>query len=953
MESIFNTPWLFSNAKTVLSFLFIMTLKSGIIISVAYVLTKTMRRAAAATRHLIWTMALVSILLLPIFSLLLPSWDVPLPNNFFSVSRLADPAISKPTAILNKVSLAKGSEIYHDVKPGIESSLVTENSEEGRLAGAGRTPGPGVSAENKSSWLSSFSLKQWPIFLLSVWILGTVVILGRHFAGRLFIWWVARKAPEINDDALQKLFGKLSARLGIRRPVKILQSPKTTMPMTWGILKPKILFPSESSKWSSDRRRFVLLHELAHVKRMDTLTQLLAQLVHAIYWMNPLIWVANRQLLKEREYACDDCVLSEGSKASEYANLLLEFARSLQVGRFSSLATVAMARRSQLEGRMLAILDPRLSRGVLTPLAVLLSSVAIFSLVLPLAAMRPAAETQFSEVLTEKIADPLPEEPGTSRQEIIMDDPENSIIGETETIEANILATSVTNHPSGKKSRNSNSNSTSNTNSNSNTDSGSNPNSDSNSNFESHFQSNTATYSKFKNKTKYKGHKKLNRNQSQDDSFVIKSLSEALKDVSLEVRIQAAKTLGDIGNPMAVKALMTALNDENWQMRQYVVHALGEIEDPAAVDALIAALKDEDWHVRSEAANALGEIQDSRAAAALGEALQDTNARVRNQAICALGELEDRSAIGPLSSALKDKDWQIRKQAARALGEIDDPSAVTPLITVLNDDNAEVRKTAIRALGEIDDRRAVQALIQTLKDEDWQIRKQSAWALGEIDDRSAVDALGAAITDPNREVRKTVVWALGEIEDPRAIAPLTKSLQDSDWEIRKQAAWALGEIEDPSTIQALSGILKDENREVRKTAAWALGEIDDYRAVQPLMVLLNDEDWEIRKMATWALGEIRDPAATQALSKTLKDRNVEVRKAGICALAEIKDQTTVPALIEALKDQDWDIRSKAAYALGELRDRRAMEPLTAALKDENANVRKAAARALGKLRWRD
>ncbi|MCH8874689.1 M56 family metallopeptidase, partial [candidate division KSB1 bacterium] len=506
METILNTPWLFTNAKTALSFLFIITLKSAVIILVAYILTRSLRRAAAATRHLIWTMALVSILLLPIFSLLLPSWDVPFPNNIFPVSQREEAGISKPTAILNEATFAKGAEISQAVEPGVESG-----SKAGLLGEASRRPGPGVSGENKSSWLSSFSLKQWPIFLLSVWVLGTVLIMGRHFAGRLFIWWVARKAPEITDDALQKLFGKLSARLGIRRPVKILRSPKTTMPMTWGILQPKILFPSESSKWSSARKRFVLLHELAHVKRMDTLTQLLAQLVHAIYWMNPLIWVANRHLLKEREYACDDCVLSEGSKASEYANLLLEFARSLQVGRFSSLATVAMARRSQLEGRMLAILDPRLSRGVLTPLAVLLSSVAIFSLVLPLAAMRPAAaETQFSEVLTENMPAQKTEELGNSTRQVKVDDWENSVLVERKTTEVNTsvnLNTSVTNYTS----RNSNSNSTSNTNSNSDTNS--------NSNFKS--RSNTYNYSISKNKTKYKGYKKLSRNQNQDDTFVI------------------------------------------------------------------------------------------------------------------------------------------------------------------------------------------------------------------------------------------------------------------------------------------------------------------------------------------------------------------------------------------------------------------------------------------------
>jgi len=121
METILNTPWLFTNAKTALSFLFIIALKSAVIILVAYVLTRTLRRAAAATRHLIWTMALVSILLLPIFSLLLPSWDVPFPNNFLSVSQTEKAENSKPTTILNERPLVKGSEISQAIEPGVES----------------------------------------------------------------------------------------------------------------------------------------------------------------------------------------------------------------------------------------------------------------------------------------------------------------------------------------------------------------------------------------------------------------------------------------------------------------------------------------------------------------------------------------------------------------------------------------------------------------------------------------------------------------------------------------------------------------------------------------------------------------------------------------------------------------------------------------------------------------
>ena len=90
------------------------------------------------------------------------------------------------------------------------------------------------------------------------------------------------------------------------------------MPMTWGCLPAvgplpgagaRVLLPAEAEEWPEDRRRAVLLHELAHVKRRDCLSQLIAQLACAVHWFNPLIWLAGHRMLVERERACDDLAL--------------------------------------------------------------------------------------------------------------------------------------------------------------------------------------------------------------------------------------------------------------------------------------------------------------------------------------------------------------------------------------------------------------------------------------------------------------------------------------------------------------------------------------------------------------------------------------------------------------------------------------------------------------------
>ena len=81
-----------------------------------------------------------------------------------------------------------------------------------------------------------------------------------------------------------------------------------TMPMVCGVWRPQIVMPRSAADWSDARCRVVVLHELAHIKRRDCLTQVVAQMVCATYWFNPIVWLAARRLRAERERACDDLV---------------------------------------------------------------------------------------------------------------------------------------------------------------------------------------------------------------------------------------------------------------------------------------------------------------------------------------------------------------------------------------------------------------------------------------------------------------------------------------------------------------------------------------------------------------------------------------------------------------------------------------------------------------------
>jgi uncharacterized protein (TIGR03435 family) len=105
----------------------------------------------------------------------------------------------------------------------------------------------------------------------------------------------------------------------------------------------------------------VLLHELAHIDRHDCLTQTLAAVACAMYWIHPGVWWVAARLRAERELACDDRVLTAGEDAREYAGHLLELAYTLSSSAAPAVA-VTMARTRELEGRMLAALDEARNR---------------------------------------------------------------------------------------------------------------------------------------------------------------------------------------------------------------------------------------------------------------------------------------------------------------------------------------------------------------------------------------------------------------------------------------------------------------------------------------------------------------------------------------------------------------------------------------------------------------
>jgi beta-lactamase regulating signal transducer with metallopeptidase domain len=344
--------------------------KGTLVLLVAWALTRVLRHASASIRHLIWTAGLVGVLLMPLLTAVTPRFEIALPT--FA-------AVESPRVV--------GILARNEIPTESPSAVVPTN----RVAT--HTPSSALVARASRDRVPSLAdlVRTAPL----IWLLVALAVLGRITLGtaRLSLW--TRRARPVIDGTWLSLTRRLADRLQIERPVSLLRSARACIPMTWGIVYPVVLLPSDADDWPEDRRAVVLLHELAHVQRFDALTQFIAQFAIALFWFNPLVWFAARQMRSERERACDDVVLACGARASDYATDLLQIARGLAGSAGApAVAALAMARRGEFEGRLLAILDPRTRRQSVSRTRTFVASLGVIALSLPLAALAPAKTIQ-------------------------------------------------------------------------------------------------------------------------------------------------------------------------------------------------------------------------------------------------------------------------------------------------------------------------------------------------------------------------------------------------------------------------------------------------------------------------------------------------------------------------------------------------------------------------------
>jgi uncharacterized protein (TIGR03435 family) len=194
---------------------------------------------------------------------------------------------------------------------------------------------------------------EWPTALAAIWLMGSIVFLAVWTIRWLRVAEIVRGSAPLTDSAVVARLRRAEAAIGLRRPLRAVVSHAEIGPGVFGIMRPVLVWPHDlGHHLQSEQIEGVLIHELAHVRRYDNLTAALHLVVETIFWFFPPVWWLERQLMRERELACDQAVMTGGRDPKSYAESIL---RTCELYAESPLTCISGVTGSDLKRRIAAI----------------------------------------------------------------------------------------------------------------------------------------------------------------------------------------------------------------------------------------------------------------------------------------------------------------------------------------------------------------------------------------------------------------------------------------------------------------------------------------------------------------------------------------------------------------------------------------------------------------------
>ena len=664
---------LVSGATLPAAALIIFVVKATLLLVAALVGTMWLRHATAGARHLVWLAALVGVLALPLLSRVgafripvLPSSLAPV-QNVPAVVGGVDGGVGAGVGIGVGVGAAVGTSDATS-PPTVSAVVVQPSSKEVTVVSVPTIMAGPITPASDASLIATPSLVT---MLLVVWATVAVALLGWLVAGAISVRRIVSGARELASPDWTMPLCEVADRLDLENPPRLVLSDRIEMAFACRATAPTVVLPAAAESWTDDRRRAVLFHELAHIKRHDLIGHTLGRIACALYWFHPLVWSAAKHLRAESERACDDLVLRCGARPSEYAQHLLDMVTSVR-HQGAPVMALPMARKKEFEGRMLAILDPAVSRDAIGRLQSAVVILVVGTLALTVAGVAPASAREDARPGAQAVVASAAPAPAT----VVVTSPARPAKWTPAPAGSRPISAKDTGEPIADVSWPvpviTNEVSTTVT------------------------HAVTSAVSSL-----FSGKQTLSAGTAQDTARVALLLRILATDSDPTVRRAAAWGLHDVQTAGARGALTKALqSDADASVREMSAWSLSDFDASDVASALATALThDKSAAVRSTSAWALGQRDSQAQLAALEGAIGDSNEDVRQAAIWAIGNADVHAAPPRLVSALHDESKEVRLVAAWALGQMEDTTTSRAIANAfMSETDHEVRMAELRAL---------------------------------------------------------------------------------------------------------------------------------------------------------------------------------------------------------------------------------------------------------------
>lgn len=441
-------------------------------------------------------------------------------------------------------------------------------------------------------------------------------------------------------------------------------------------------------------------------------------------------------------------------------------------------------------------------------------------------------------------------------------------------------------------------------------------------------------------------------------------LSEALlKDPEVNVRYQAAVSLGNLGFPESVGALRQAMRDEEW-VQFAVVDALAKIGDPTAINALIKLLPVSSPLVSAAIIDALGELGDIKIIPMLFNSLEGVNSILRHKIVKAIVNILSGRSLALLApksqerlrayllDALNDNDEEVRIAALQGLSSIGDAeasSAILSLAASLDPDRSpELYEGAIRALAAIGYNDVIRDALRSENETNVMAAMEACQLM---DDPRPLEEIKNLFWRVGRDLKRAAVAEvaqLGSCDD----VPFFLSVIDevNDAETLKSALAFFGSHPGcPDVEDVVFNQLDHRYVDVKEMALEACINLHSAALNEKFRERAKSEDSMQRMMAIYALGRYGVVENISEITDALEDADASIRRVAVEAFQNMGGgaERYLPRVLPRLFDEDKDVRLALVDLLGQIGASTVMPHLVTALRDENEWVRIRAIEALG------